>query len=166
MSFIYCKTTSNPLISTFVNKLMIYYHSLIFFCEIVCHFGFYPPKNPPIIIQSKQIWWLGQTLYKTVVQTYFGKEFVLGFFLTLFFLPDYTVYMYSVLVSSSVRLFARSFANSFFRSFVLSLSCLFVLISHLYQLTLIYLANFSVTDHSSKYLFRKFAIIRIIIQSV
>ena len=30
--------------------------------------------------------WLVQTLYKTVVQKYFGKEFVLGFFLTF---PDY-----------------------------------------------------------------------------
>ena len=55
MSFIYCKTTSNPLVSTFVNKLMINYHSLCFFCEIVGHFGFYPPKNPPMNIQSKQI---------------------------------------------------------------------------------------------------------------
>ena len=55
MSFIYCKTTSDPLISTFVNKLLINYHSLCYFCEIVGHFGFYPPKNPPINIQSKQI---------------------------------------------------------------------------------------------------------------
>ena len=54
MSFIYCKTTSNPLVSTFVSKLMINYHSLCYFCEIVGHFGFYPPKNPPMNIQSKQ----------------------------------------------------------------------------------------------------------------
>ena len=31
-SFIYCKTTSNPFISTCVNKLMINYHSLRYFC--------------------------------------------------------------------------------------------------------------------------------------
>ena len=55
MSFIYCQTTSNPLISIFVNKLMINYDSLCYFCEIVGHFGFYPPKNPPMNIQSKQI---------------------------------------------------------------------------------------------------------------
>ena len=55
MSFIYCKTTSNPLISTFVNNLMINYHSLCYFSEIFGHFGFYPPKNPPTNIQSKQI---------------------------------------------------------------------------------------------------------------
>ena len=55
MSFIYCKTTYNTLISTFVNKLIINYHSLGYFCEIVGHFGFYPPKNPPMNIQSKQI---------------------------------------------------------------------------------------------------------------
>ena len=30
--------------------------SLCYFCEKVGHFGFYPPKNPPIMnIQSKQI---------------------------------------------------------------------------------------------------------------
>ena len=52
MSFIYCKTTSNPLFSTFVNKMMINYHSLCYFCEIVSHFGFYPPKKPPMNIQS------------------------------------------------------------------------------------------------------------------
>ena len=55
MSFIHCKTTANPLISTLVSKLMINYHSLCYFCEIVSHFGFYPPKNPPMNIQSKQI---------------------------------------------------------------------------------------------------------------
>ena len=61
---------------------MINYHSLCYFCEIVGHFRFYPPKNPPMIIQSKQNFvWLVQTLYKTVVQKYFGKEFVLGFLL-------------------------------------------------------------------------------------
>ena len=55
MSFIYCKTTSNPLISTCVSKLMINYHSLCYFCEIFGHFGFHPLKNPPMNIQSKQI---------------------------------------------------------------------------------------------------------------
>ena len=44
-----------PLISTFVNKLMINYHSLCYFCEIVGHFGFYSPKKHPMNIQSKQI---------------------------------------------------------------------------------------------------------------
>ena len=33
MLLIYCKTTSNPLISTRVNKLMINYHFLCYFCE-------------------------------------------------------------------------------------------------------------------------------------
>ena len=47
-SFIYYKTTSNPLISTCVNKLMINYHSLRYFCEIFGHFGFYTPKDPPM----------------------------------------------------------------------------------------------------------------------
>ena len=55
MLFIYCKTTSNTLISTFLNKLMIKDHPLCYFCEIVGHFGFYLPKNPPMKIQSKQI---------------------------------------------------------------------------------------------------------------
>ena len=55
MSFIYCKTTSNPLISTVVNKLMINYHAPCYFCEIEGHFGFHPPKNPPMNIQSKQM---------------------------------------------------------------------------------------------------------------
>ena len=55
MSFIYCKTTSTPLISTFVKNMMINFHSLCYFCEIIAHFGFYPPKNPPMNIQSKQI---------------------------------------------------------------------------------------------------------------
>ena len=55
MSFIYCKTTYNPSISTCVNKLMINYHFLCYFCEIFGHLGFYPPKNPPMNIQSKQI---------------------------------------------------------------------------------------------------------------
>ena len=50
MLFIYCKTTSNPLISTSVNKLMINYHSLCYFCGIVDHFGFYPPNNYPMNI--------------------------------------------------------------------------------------------------------------------
>ena len=54
-SLIYCKTTSNPLISTFVSKLVINYHSLCYFCEMSGHFGFYPPKSPPMNIQSKQI---------------------------------------------------------------------------------------------------------------
>ena len=51
---------------------MINYHSLCYFCEIVGHFEFYPPKIPPMNIQYKQI--------------VCGKEFVLGFFLTF---PDY-----------------------------------------------------------------------------
>ena len=55
MSFIYCKTTSNSLINTFVNKLMINYHSLCYLCKIVGHFGLYSPKKPPMNIQSKQI---------------------------------------------------------------------------------------------------------------
>ena len=55
ISFIYCKTTVNPLISTVVNKLMLNYHSLCYFCEIFGHFRFYPPKNPPMNIESKQI---------------------------------------------------------------------------------------------------------------
>ena len=54
-SFIYCKTTSNPLISTCVNKLMINYHSLRYLCDIFGHFGFHPFKNPPMHIRSKQI---------------------------------------------------------------------------------------------------------------
>ena len=55
MSFIYCRATANPLISTVVNKLMINYYSLCYFCEIAGHFGFYPPKNLSMNIQSKQI---------------------------------------------------------------------------------------------------------------
>ena len=59
---------------------MINYHSLCYFCDIVGHFGFYPPKNPPMNIQSKYFVCLVQTLYKAVVQKYFGKKFGLGFF--------------------------------------------------------------------------------------
>ena len=55
MSFIYCKTTFNPLISTLVSTFTINYHYLCYFCEIVSHFVFYPPKNPPMDIQSEQI---------------------------------------------------------------------------------------------------------------
>ena len=51
---IYCIIKQLP-ISTFVNKLMINYHSLCYFCEIVGHFGFYPPENPSMNIQGKQI---------------------------------------------------------------------------------------------------------------
>ena len=55
MSFIYCKTTYNPLNSTFVNKLMNNYHSLYYFCEKAGHFEFYPAKNLSINIHIKQI---------------------------------------------------------------------------------------------------------------
>ena len=40
MSFIYCKTTSNPLISKLASILVINYHSLCYLCEIVSHFDF------------------------------------------------------------------------------------------------------------------------------
>ena len=29
------------------------YHTVCYLCEIVGHFEFYPPKNPPMNIQSK-----------------------------------------------------------------------------------------------------------------
>ena len=50
LSFIYCKTTSYHLISTFVKKLMINnYHPLCYFCKRVGHFGFSPALNHPKI---------------------------------------------------------------------------------------------------------------------
>ena len=46
MSFFSCKTTANPLISTFVNKLLFNNHSPCYLCERVGHFLFYPAKSP------------------------------------------------------------------------------------------------------------------------
>ena len=39
----------------FIIEQLINYPSLCYFCEIVGHFVFYPPKNPHMNIQSKQI---------------------------------------------------------------------------------------------------------------
>ena len=75
MSIIYCKTTSNPLISTFVNKLKLIVTSYVMLYSVrklaildftLLKFLFSMSRVNKFCVASPD---------KTVVQKYFGKDF-------------------------------------------------------------------------------------------